>query len=70
MYGAAFSIGTFLGGADLWGAKVPVTMIEYFEENWRTMEWSRPYYMPTGKKYEDWLKSKGHGGDGENGGPS
>ena len=26
--------------------------------------------MPNGQKYEDWLKSKGHGEDGENGGPS
>jgi hypothetical protein len=26
--------------------------------------------MPNGQKYEDWLKSKGSGKDGENGGPS
>jgi uncharacterized protein YjbI with pentapeptide repeats len=26
--------------------------------------------MPNGQKYEDWLKSKGHRGDGETGGPS
>jgi uncharacterized protein YjbI with pentapeptide repeats len=26
--------------------------------------------MPDGQKYEDWLKSKGGGEDGENGGPS
>jgi hypothetical protein len=26
--------------------------------------------MPNGQKYEDWLKSKGSGEDGENGGPS
>jgi uncharacterized protein YjbI with pentapeptide repeats len=26
--------------------------------------------MPDGQKYEDWLKSKGHGEDGENSGPS
>jgi uncharacterized protein YjbI with pentapeptide repeats len=26
--------------------------------------------MPNGQKYEDWLKSKGHGEDGENTGPS
>ncbi len=26
--------------------------------------------MPNGQKYEDWLKSKGRGEDGENTGPS
>jgi hypothetical protein len=26
--------------------------------------------MPNGQKYEDWLKSKGRGEDGENNGPS
>ena len=26
--------------------------------------------MPDGQKYEDWLKSKGRGEDGENSGPS
>ncbi len=26
--------------------------------------------MPNGQKYEDWLKSKGRGEDGENGGAS
>ncbi len=26
--------------------------------------------MPNGQKYEDWLKSKGRGADGENGGAS
>jgi uncharacterized protein YjbI with pentapeptide repeats len=67
--GAALSqaglLGANLAGADLSGA-TGITN-EELEQQTKSLEGAT---MPDGQKYEDWLKSKGSGEDGENGGAS
>jgi uncharacterized protein YjbI with pentapeptide repeats len=53
-----------LGHADLRGARGVTN--EQLEQQARILEGAT---MPNGQKYEDWLKSKGRGEDGENPGP-
>jgi hypothetical protein len=50
-----------ISGADLSNA-IGVTNEQLEEQAW-SLEGAT---MPGGQKYEDWLKSKGHGEDGEN----
>jgi hypothetical protein len=40
------------------------------DELWQQIKSLNGATMPDGQKYEDWLKSKGRGEDGENGGLS
>ena len=53
----------YLSGANLKGAKVTNEQLDQAF----TLEGAT---MPDGQKYEDWLKSKGRGEDGENSGTS
>ena len=61
--------GANLEGADLRGARVWTDdqLDAYRLDAAKSLEGAT---MPNGQKYEDWLKSKGSGKDGENGGPS
>jgi uncharacterized protein YjbI with pentapeptide repeats len=56
-------IGADLRGADLRGAK------GWTEEQLTAAKSLERATMPNGQKYEEWLKSKGRGVDGENNGP-
>jgi uncharacterized protein YjbI with pentapeptide repeats len=56
--------GADLSGADLKGAR------ELTDEQLAQAESLEYATMPNGQKYEEWLKSKGPGEDGENSGPS
>ena len=60
-------IRTRLDGADLSGADL--TKARVTEEQLREAESLEGATMPDGQKYEDWLKNKGSGEDGENSGP-
>jgi hypothetical protein len=62
--------GAVLRGADLRSADLrdaPGVTKEQLEEQAKMLEGT---IMPDGQKYEDWLKSRSHGGNGENPGPS
>ncbi len=59
-----FLEGAYLSNADL--SNVQGITVEELEE----AESLKGATMPNGQKYEDWLKSKGRGEDGENSGPS
>jgi uncharacterized protein YjbI with pentapeptide repeats len=69
-----------LGGADLGGANLTLTNLSGADLRWAQditlEELDQQAYpltgatMPNGQKYEEWLKSKGGGEDGENSGPS
>jgi hypothetical protein len=59
----AYLTGADLSSADLSSAKVT-------EEQLVTCKHLQGVTMPNGQKYEDWLKNKSSGEDGENSGPS
>src|SRR5215203_6209855 len=74
-----------LFNANLVGAYLPEATLEYAELRYANVEGAREVNaeqleeqssslegatMPNGQKYEDWLKSKGRGEDGESSGPS
>ena len=62
-----------LEGANLEGADLTVVHLEGAEvtqERLDQAQFLEGATMPNGQKYEDWLKSKGGGEDGENSGPS
>ena len=60
--------GAKLGGADLSKASLD-TALGISNEQLEQQAYSlKGATMPTGQKYEDWLKSKSHGEDGESGG--
>ncbi len=56
--------------ADLSGANLSEALGITNEELEQQAESLEGATMPNGQKYEDWLKSKGRGEDGENSGPS
>jgi uncharacterized protein YjbI with pentapeptide repeats len=60
--------GTDLRGANLRGADLGAKGLS--EKRLRAAKSLEGATMPDGQKYEDWLKSKGSGDDGENSGPS
>jgi uncharacterized protein YjbI with pentapeptide repeats len=60
--------GALLGGANLSGADL--TNATVTQEQLDKAESLKGATMPDGQKYEEWLKSKGGGEDGENTGPS
>jgi uncharacterized protein YjbI with pentapeptide repeats len=60
--------GALLGGADLSGADL--TNATVTQEQLDKAASLKGATMPDGQKYEEWLKSKGSGEDGENTGPS
>jgi uncharacterized protein YjbI with pentapeptide repeats len=64
--------GSMLRGADLSGADLSGADLHQAKE-WTEDQLTAAHLegatMPNGQKYEDWLKSKGRGEDGENSGP-
>jgi hypothetical protein len=60
--------GVTLSGADLSGA-VGITS-EWLDQQAYSLEALEGATMPNGQKYEDWLKSRSRGADGENRAPS
>jgi uncharacterized protein YjbI with pentapeptide repeats len=60
--------GAYLGGADLRGANLAHAKV--LQEQLEKAESLEGATMPDGQKYEDWLKSKGSGAEGENDGTS
>ena len=58
-----------LGGANLWGADLRGARGVANDELEKQASSLKGAIMPNGQKYEEWLKSKGRGEDGENSGP-
>jgi len=61
---------TVMRGANLSWANLSGAIGITEEELEQQTESLRGATMPNGQKYEEWVKSKGDGEDGENGGPS